>query len=39
MKFNSKIAVMSLLSMMLLTGCGFNASKDAVIMVNDTAIT
>lgn len=39
MKINSKIAVMSLLSMILLTGCGFNASKDAVIMVNDTAIT
>lgn len=30
---------MSLLSMMLLTGCGFNSAKDAVIMVNDTAIT
>ena len=30
---------MSLLSMILLTGCGFNATKDAVIMVNDTAIT
>ncbi len=39
MKVNSRIAVMSILSMILLTGCGFNASKDAVIMVNDTAIT
>lgn len=39
MKINSKIAVMSLLSMILLTGCGFNASQDAVIMINDTAIT
>lgn len=39
MKINSKIAVMSLLSMILLTGCGLDAKKDAVILVNDTAIT
>lgn len=39
MKLNKKIAIISLLSVILFTGCGFDAKKDAVIMINDTPIT
>lgn len=39
MNVTSKIAITSVLSMILLTGCGFNADKNAVIKINDTVIT
>jgi len=39
MKMTSKLAVTAFLSMIMLTGCGFNAKNNAVIMINDTPIT
>ena len=34
-----KLIITSILSAILLTGCGFDAKKDAVIIINDTPIT
>lgn len=39
MKMTSKLVVTAFLSMIMLTGCGFNAKNNAVIMINDTPIT
>lgn len=39
MKTLSKALCVSLLSTLLLTGCGFNGNKNAVIIINDNPIT
>jgi len=39
MKTLSKALCVSLLSALLLTGCGFNGNKNAVIIINDNPIT
>ena len=39
MKNISKVFLTSVLSIVFLTGCGFNADKNAIVKVNDTVIT